>query len=115
LELSRSSGLLESSYEFALTYELQKSGYLVEKQKMLPLVYKGEELESGYRVDIMVENKVIVEVKAVAAIDEVHKAQLLTYLKLSSLSVGLLLNFNVISMKNGICRMVSNFDDTQEF
>ena len=105
-------GLLESSYEFALTYELKVSGFSVERQKMLPLIYKGHELDSGYRVDLMVESKIIVEIKSAAALDEIHKAQLLTYLKLSSLSVGLLLNFNVTSMKNGICRIVNNFEDT---
>jgi GxxExxY protein len=72
--------LLESSYEFAFAYELKDSGILFERQKTLPLTYKGHALESGYRVDIMVESKIIVEMKSVAAIDNIHKAQLLTYL-----------------------------------
>lgn len=102
------SGLLESSYEECLYYELVQSGLLVEKQKPLPLVYKEVKLECGYRIDLMVERKVIVEVKAVEALNDIHLAQVLTYLKLSKVKLGLLMNFNVTLLKSGIKRVVNN-------
>lgn len=101
-------GLLESSYEECLYYELVQSGLLVEKQKPLPLVYKEVKLECGYRIDLMVERKVIVEVKAVEALNDIHLAQVLTYLKLSKVKLGLLMNFNVTLLKSGIKRVVNN-------
>lgn len=101
-------GLLESSYEECLYYELVQSGLLVEKQKPLPLVYKEVKLECGYRIDLMVERKVIVEVKAVEALNDIHLVQVLTYLKLSKVKLGLLMNFNVTLMKSGIKRVVNN-------
>ena len=100
-------GLLESSYQAVLAYELKKMGLFVEKEKSLPLIYEEVHLEVGYRIDIMVENKVIIEVKSVEAFNDVHLAQVLTYLKLSDCK-GLLLNFNVKSMKQGIKRVVNN-------
>jgi GxxExxY protein len=100
-------GLLESSYEECLYFELIQAGLLVEKQKPLPLVYKEVKLECGYRLDLVVENKVIIEVKAVEALNEVHMAQILTYLKLSKCRLGLLMNFNVALMKDGIKRVVN--------
>ena len=100
--------LLESSYEECLYYELVQSGLLVEKQKPLPLVYKEVKLECGYRIDLIVERKVIVEVKAVEALNDIHLVQVLTYLKLSKVKLGLLMNFNVTLMKSGIKRVVNN-------
>jgi GxxExxY protein len=104
-------GLLESSYEDSLIYELKAAGFNVERQKAIPLKYKDMDLKARYRIDLMIEEKVIVEVKSVSALEEIHFAQLLTYLKLTNCKVGLLLNFNVPSMKEGIRRIVNNFDD----
>ncbi len=101
-------GLLESSYEECLYYELRKSGLNVVKQKPLPLVYEDVKLEIGYRVDLMVEDKVVIEIKSVEGLNDVHLAQILTYLKLSDCKLGLLINFNVKLIKNGIRRVVNN-------
>lgn len=100
-------GLLESAYEECLFYELKKQGLRVEKQKPLPLIYEDVKLEIGYRVDILVENKLVVEVKSVEALNDVHLAQVLTYLKLSDCKLGLLINFNVTLIKNGIKRVIN--------
>ena len=101
-------GLLESAYEECLFYELKKTGLVVEKQKVLPLVYEEVRLDVGYRIDIIVENKLILEIKSVEALNDVHFAQLLTYLKLTDCKLGLLINFNVTLIKNGIKRIVNN-------
>ena len=101
------SGLLESAYEECLFYELKKHGLRVEKQKPLPLIYEEVKLEVGYRVDILVENKLVIEVKSVEALNDVHLAQVLTYLKLSNCKLGLLINFNVTLIKNGIKRVIN--------
>jgi GxxExxY protein len=101
-------GLLESAYEECLYYELKKTGLKVQKQKPLPLIYEEIKLEVGYRVDLIVENKVIIEVKAVEALNDVHLAQVLTYLKLNKSKLGLLINFNVPKVKDGIRRIVNN-------
>ena len=101
-------GLLESAYEECLYYELQKQGLSVQKQKPLPLIYEEVKLEIGYRIDLIVENKVIIEIKSVEALHDVHMAQILTYLKLSNCKLGLLINFNVSLIKNGIRRVVNN-------
>lgn len=101
-------GLLESVYEECLFYEIKKAGLFVEKQKPLPLIYEEVKLDIGYRVDIIVENKVIIEVKSVDALNDVHLAQVLTYLKLSGCKLGMLINFNVALIKNGIKRIVNN-------
>ncbi|MBL7966496.1 MAG: GxxExxY protein [Prolixibacteraceae bacterium] len=100
-------GLLESAYEECLYYELKQSGLKVEKQKSLPLVYKEVKLDAGYRMDLLVENNVVVEIKSIEAFTDVHIAQVLTYLKLSGCKIGLLLNFNVASLKNGIKRLAN--------
>jgi len=100
-------GLLESSYEECLYYELVQSGFLVEKQKPLPLVYKEVKLDCGYRLDLLVEKKVIVEVKSVEVLNDIYLAQVLTYLKLSNCKLGLLMNFNVVLLKDGIKRIVN--------
>jgi len=100
-------GLLESAYEECLYYELCKTGLKIEKQKPLPLLYEEVKLEIGYRIDIMIENKFIIEVKAVDALNDIHLAQVLTYLKLSNCKLGLLINFNVTLIKNGIRRIIN--------
>ncbi len=102
-------GWLESAYEECLCYELSKAKIAFERQKSLPIQYKGVKLDCGYRLDILVEKKVIVEVKAVDKILPIHEAQILTYLKISNLSVGLLINFNSPTLKEGIKRLVNNF------
>jgi GxxExxY protein len=99
-------GLLESAYEECLYYELNQHGLHVKRQLALPVVYKDVKLDAGYRIDLMVENKVIVEIKSVEAIAEIHKAQLMTYMKLANIKVGLLLNFNVTRLKDGIIRWI---------
>ncbi|MBI5214149.1 MAG: GxxExxY protein [Ignavibacteriae bacterium] len=99
-------GLLESAYEECLCRELQIRNVSFVRQQPLPVVYKGVTLDCGYRMDIVVDNKVVIELKCVDAIAPVHKAQLLTYLKLSGIKVGLILNFYVPVLKDGICRMV---------
>ena len=101
-------GLLESAYEECLFYELKKIGLRVEKQKPLPLIYEEVKLDVGYRIDIIVENKLIIENKSVEALNDVHFAQLLTYLKLTNCKLGLLINFNVSLIKNGVKRVVNN-------
>ena len=100
-------GLLENAYEACLYYELIQEGLLVSKQRHMPVVYQDVKLEAGYRIDLFVENKVVVEIKAVEAFHDLHFAQLLTYLKLSKCKLGLLINFNVKSLKFGIRRVVN--------
>lgn len=99
-------GLLESAYEECLFYELNNKGLNVKKQLALPLVYKEVRLDVGYRIDLMVEDKVILEIKSVDAIAEIHKAQLMTYMKLANIKLGLLINFNVTRLKDGIVRWI---------
>lgn len=99
-------GLLESTYEVCLEYELLKLGYKVERQKSLPVNYEGIKLDAGYRIDLLVEDSVIVELKSVDDILPIHSAQLMTYLKLSKIKLGLLINFNVRDLKLGIKRLV---------
>jgi GxxExxY protein len=103
-------GLLESAYQVCLEQELRKRGLNVEAQLGLPVVYEGEKLDLGYRIDLLVENLVIVEIKCVEAIHPVHEAQLLSYLRLSGKNVGLLINFYVVRLKDGIKRMVNGRD-----
>jgi GxxExxY protein len=99
-------GLLESAYEECLFYELRQMNLVVEKQKPLPLVYKEVKLDVGYRIDIFVENQVIIEIKSVDSFTDVHFAQVLTYLKLSGCKLALLVNFNVAHLKDGIKRII---------
>jgi GxxExxY protein len=99
-------GLLESAYEECLFYELSKNGFRVEKQKALPLVYKEVRLDAGYRIDLIVENSIIIEIKAVDSLSDIHLAQILTYLKLSNCKLDLLINFNVRHLKDGIKRVI---------
>lgn len=100
-------GLLESAYCECLCYELYKTGVYVEKQKPLPLIYEEVKLDVGYRMDIMLENKFVIEVKSVESLNDIHMAQLLTYLKLSGSKLGLLINFNVLLIKDGIKRVIN--------
>ncbi len=100
-------GLLESTYEECLYYEVDKKGLFVEKQKALPLIYEGVKLEIGYRIDLMIERKLIVEVKSVETLNEIHLAQILTYLRLSGCKLGLLINFNSLLFKNGVRRVIN--------
>jgi GxxExxY protein len=100
------AGLLESAYEECLYYELQQCGLAVEKQKALPVIYKEVKLDAGYRIDLLVEKCIVVELKAVECFTDVHFAQILTYLKLSGCKLGLLVNFNVRHLKDGIKRVV---------
>ena len=103
--------LLESAYKECLCKELGLRDLLIERQKPLPLEYKGDKLDCGYRLDVVVEQAIIIELKACKEIEPIHKAQLLTYLKLSKLSLGLLLNFNVPLMRDGIVRIVNKFSN----
>ena len=97
-------GLLESAYEECLAFELQNAGLTIERQKPVPVVYKGIKLDCGYRIDILVEDTVLIELKTVDAFNPVHEAQILTYMKFSKKSIGLLINFNVALLKNGLKR-----------
>jgi GxxExxY protein len=99
-------GLLESAYEAALAYELTKRGVAFERQAALPVHYKDVLIEIGYRLDLVVANEVVVELKSVDRVDRIHEAQLMTYLKLSGKKVGLLINFNVTLLKDGITRRI---------
>jgi len=100
---------LESAYEECLCYELKQAGLFIERQVPLPVVYKEVLLDCGYRLDVIVENSVIVELKTVEALKPIHEAQLLTYLKMTNKQIGLLINFNVPALKDGIKRIVHNF------
>lgn len=100
-------GLLESAYQACLQHELREKGIRSEAQVGLPVVYRGAKLELGYRMDLLVENLVIVEIKSVEGISPVHQAQVISYLKLSGKSIGLLINFNVVHLKDGIKRFVN--------
>ena len=102
-------GLLESAYKECLYFELVKSGLHVEKEKAVPLVYEDVKLDCGYRLDIIIENKLIIEVKSVEALNDIHLAQTLTYLKLSKCKLGLLINFNVLLLKDGIKRIINGY------
>ena len=105
-------GLLESAYEACLVSELVQRGFLVERQKDLPVVYRDTQVDCGYRLDLLVEEQVIVEVKAVDKLAPIHDAQVITYLRLSGTKVGLLLNFNVPLLKDGLRRLVNDYPET---
>ena len=100
-------GLLESAYQECLFYELSKAGLEVVKEKPMPIIYKDVKLDHGYRIDLLVNNKVVIEIKTVEQFTEVHTAQVLTYLKLGNYRLGLLLNFYVTTLKNGIRRVIN--------
>ena len=102
-------GLLESSYEHCLAYELKLLGLDVKQQVALPIVYKEVKLDAGYRIDLIVENKIIVEIKSVEDLAPIHTAQILTYLKLKDLKLGLLINFNSVKVVDGIKRVINGY------
>ena len=104
-------GLLESAYESCLHFELFKAGLFVERQKPIPLVYDDVKMDCGYRADLVIDKKILVEIKSVEALHEIHLMQTLTHLKISNYSVGLLINFNVVRLKDGIRRVVNKFQD----
>ena len=101
-------GLLESAYQECLYYELKINGLKVAKEKAMPVVYKEVKLDHGYRIDLLVENKVVIEIKTVEYLNDIHKAQTLTYLRLGGYKLGLLLNFQELVLKKGIKRIVNN-------
>jgi GxxExxY protein len=105
-------GLLESAYEACLAFELVSRGLKIEQQRALPVIYRDVKIDCGYRLDLVVEGVVVVELKAIEQILPVHKAQLLSYLKLSGLKAGLLINFHVKMLKDGVVRLVNNFPDS---
>ncbi len=104
-------GLLESAYETCLAYELTQRGVKFEQQKPLPVVYKGVTLDAGYRIDLLVEGSIVVELKAVERLERIHEAQLLSYLKLANLQLGLLINFNTVLLKDGVRRIANNLPE----
>ena len=100
-------GLLESAYQECMYYKIGESGLLVEKQKPMPLIYEEVQLDCGYRLDLLVERKLVIEIKSVEALNDIHLAQTLTYLKLGNFNLGLLINFNTLYLKNGIKRVIN--------
>lgn len=106
-------GLLESIYETCLFWELSEIGLDVKRQIELPVLYRGMQLETGYRIDLLINDKLIVELKAVKELTDIHVAQTLTYLKLSNCKLGLLINFNETRVKHGIRRIVNNFHESE--
>lgn len=100
-------GLLESAYKECLFYKIGKAGLFVEKEKPMPLIFEEVKLECGYRIDLLIENKLVIEIKSVEAINDVHLAQTLTYMKLGNYKLGLLINFNVARLKEGIKRVIN--------
>lgn len=101
------AGLLESAYKECLYYKIGKAGLFVEKEKPMPLIFEEVRLECGYRIDLLVENKLVIEIKSVEALNDVHLAQILTYMKLGNYKLGLLINFNVALLKYGIKRVIN--------
>jgi GxxExxY protein len=104
-------GLLESAYEECLCHELKLRGLSFERQKPVPIEYKGTKLDCGYRLDVLVENQIVLELKTCSKLEPIHTAQLLTYLKLSGFHLGLLLNFNNLAMRNGILRVANHLEE----
>lgn len=100
-------GLLESAYEECLFYELNKHGILVERQKPMPLVYEEVKLDVGYRLDFLIEKKFVIEIKSIESLNDIHLAQILTYLRLSNCKLGMLINFNTLQFKNGVKRVIN--------
>ncbi len=100
-------GLLESAYKECLYYKISKSGLWVEKEKPMPLFFEEVKMDCGYRIDLLVENKLVIEIKSVEALNDIHLAQALTYLKVGNFKLGLLMNFNVVKLKDGIKRVIN--------
>lgn len=104
-------GLLESAYKECLYYKISEAGIYVTKEKAVPLIFENVKLECGYRIDLLVENKLVLEIKSVEALNDIHLAQTLTYLKLGNYKLGLLMNFNVVKLKTGIKRVINGILD----
>jgi GxxExxY protein len=104
-------GLLESAYQACLLFELMQRGLKVEKEKELPVIYRGVRIDCGYRLDLLVEDLVILELKSVEKLDRIHEAQVMSYLRLSGKNIGLLINFNVLQLVKGLKRIVWNFPE----
>lgn len=102
-------GLLENAYKECLYYKLRKEGFHVEKEKIMPLIFEEVKLDCGYRIDLLVEDRIVIELKSVVALNDVHLAQTLTYMKLGNYKHGLLINFNVFRLKEGIRRLVNGY------
>jgi GxxExxY protein len=102
-------GLLENVYQECLYYKIKKAGFLVEKEKVMPVVFEDVRLDCGYRIDLLIENRLVLELKSVECLTDIHLAQTLTYLKLGSYRYGLLINFNVFRLKDGIKRIVNGY------
>ena len=102
-------GLLESAYKECLCHKIQKTGLEVEKEKPLPLIYEDVKLDCGYRIDLLVENQLLLELKSVEALNDLHLAQTLTYLRVGNYKLGLLINFNVLRLKDGVKRVINGF------
>lgn len=100
-------GLLESAYKECLYYKIGKAGMQVEKERAMPLIFEDVKLECGYRIDLLIENKIVIEIKSVETLNDVHLAQTLTYMKLDNYKLGLLINFNVLKLKDGIKRVIN--------
>ncbi|MBS4027758.1 MAG: GxxExxY protein [Ignavibacteriales bacterium] len=100
-------GLLESAYKECLYYKIAQKGLFIEKEKPIPLIFEEVKLDCGYRIDLLVEKKLVLEIKSVEALNDIHLAQTLTYLKLGNFKLGLLINFNVLQLKNGIKRVIN--------
>lgn len=100
-------GLLESAYEECMFYELKKEGLFVEKQKPMPLIYDGIKMDVGYRLDLLIESKFVLEIKSIEGLNDIHLAQILTYLRLSNCKLGMLINFNTLHFKNGVKRVIN--------
>jgi GxxExxY protein len=106
-------GLLESAYKECLYYKISNSGFNIVKEKPMPLIFEAVKLECGYRIDLLVENKLVIEIKSVEALNDVHLAQTLTYMKLGNYKLGLLMNFNVTKLKDGIKRVINGTLESQ--
>ena len=102
-------GLLESAYKECLFHKIHKTGLVVEKEKPLPLIYEDVKLDCGYRIDLLVENQILLELKSVEALNDLHLAQTLTYLRVGNYKLGLLINFNVLRLKDGVKRVINGF------
>ena len=103
-------GLLESVYESCLAYKLNEIGLFVERQKPIPVIFEGQKMDCGFRADLIINNRIIIEVKAIEALADIHKAQVLTYLKITNLRIGLLMNFNVNLLKDGLKRIINGYE-----
>ena len=101
------AGLLENAYKECLFYKVRKAGLFIEKEKAMPLIFEEVKLDCGYRIDLLVENRIVIEIKSVEALHDVHLAQTLTYMKLGNYKLGLLMNFNVLQLRDGIKRVVN--------